>query len=312
MRIECCGALVGLLLVGCSAQEGPARDGAAPVSTPAPEPPGPGEAPSAVPPPLAESVARTCAAGATLYPRARMRDPATRDAVVGKHWARRDGGRGSMHGPPELWRRSNDLRFEPAEGGIRMTYTKLLEVSNEDPKKTTIAKDCQICGAVLVCDQAVWTLATRSHDPPNGAPLEVLAMDAAIELDDHDLYLIRHGHEVLLDFAADPRTTAKGSLEIRVRKLERGAPVTVEATSFVAEPYGSEGRKVRVQLPGVDAIGLEFRPDRSPDGGGYGTDTTIEPTLYEMESLKRNPQLMQQPESLEVAADAPGFNLPRH
>lgn len=242
-----------------------------------------------------------------------MSDPSTRGAVVGKQWARRDGGQGSMHGPPELWRRSTDLRLEHAEGAIRMTYTALLESSNEAPRTTQVAKDCQICGAVLVCDQAVWALSTRTQDPPNGSPLEVLAMDAAIELDDHDFYLIRHGHEVHLDFAADPRTTARGALEIKVRKLERGAPVTSESTSFVSETMavGYAGRKVKVQLPGVDAIGLEFRPDRGPDGGGYGTDTTLEPTLYELESLKRNPQLMQQPESLRIAADAPGFNLPR-
>ncbi len=290
MRIECfCGALVGLL-VGCSAT--------APVSAT----------------PLAESSIETCAAGATLYPKARMTDLSTRDAVVGKHWARRDGGQGSMHGPPELWRRSTDLRLELAEGVIRMTYKQAVESSHEDPRTTTIARDCQICGAVLVCDQTVWTLSTHTNAPPNGSPLDVLATDAAIELDDHDLYLIRHGHEVHLDFGADPRTTAQGTLEIRVRKLERGAPVTAESTTFVAEPMaaGYEGRTVKVKLPGVDAIRLEYRPDRSPDGGGYGTDTTIEPTLYELESLKRNPQLMKQPESLDIAADAPGFNLPHN
>lgn len=301
MQIEFfCGSLVGLLLAGCSAQEAPAGGGAAtaPVS-------------AAV---LTQGVVETCAAGATLYPKARMTDPSIRDAVVGKHWARRDGGQGSMHGPPELWRRSTDLRLEHAEGVVRMTYKQAIESSHEDPRTTTIARDCQICGAVLVCDQSVWTLSTRTHAPPNGSPLDVLATDAAIELDDHDLYLIRHGHEVHLDFAADPRTTAQGTLEIRVRKLERGAPVTAESTTFVAEPMaaGYEGRTVKVKLPGVDAIRLEFRPDRSPDGGGYGTDTTIEPTLYELESLKRNPQLMQQPESLDIAADAPGFNLPHN
>jgi hypothetical protein len=303
MRIEFfCGSLVGLLLVGCSAREDTASVD------------GPGGAPRAVPTPLAESVVATCAAGATLYPKARMTDLSTRDAVVGKQWARRDGGQGSMHGPPELWRRNTDLRLEHVEGVIRMTYKTVIESSHEDPRTTTIAKDCQICGAVLVCDQAVWTLATRTNAPPDGDPLEVLAMDAAVELGDHDLYLVRHGHEVYLDFGADPRTTARGTLEIRVRKLERGAPVTAESTTFVAEPMavGYAGRRVKVTLPGVDAIGVEFRPDRSPDGGGYGTDTTIEPTLYELESLKRNPKLMQQPQSLDIAADAPGFNLPHN
>lgn len=253
-----------------------------------------------------------CAAAATLYPAERLARTDTRAAVVGKHWARRDGGQGSMHGPPQLWRRNTDLRLKQAGGAIAMTYEVLLESSNEDPKTTTIARDCQICGEVLVCDQTVWVLATRTNDPPNGSPLEVLSMDAVAELDDHDLYLVRHGHEVHLDFGADPRTSAGGSLEIRVRKLEKGAAVATRSTRFVAEPtaVGYAGRTVKVELPGAEAIRIEYRPDRSPDGGGYGTDTTLEPTLYEMESLKRNPRLMQQPASLEIPADAPGFNLP--
>lgn len=257
-------------------------------------------------PPTASAI-ETCTASAVLYPSERMSDPTTRDAVLGKHWARRDGGSGSMHGPPELWRRSTDLRLAPVDGVIRMTYEQLLESSHAEPVKTTITKDCQICGDVLVCDQSVWTLATRTNDPPDGSPLHVLAMDAAIALDDHDLYLIRHGHEVYLDFKADPRTTATGALEIRVRKLERGAPVMTRSTSFVAE-----ATRVKIELPDVDGIGIEFRPGRAPEAGGYGTDMTIEPSLYEMESLKRNPQLMDQPESLEIAPDAPGFNLPHN
>jgi hypothetical protein len=257
-------------------------------------------------PPSASAI-ETCAASAMLYPRERMSDSGTRDAVIGKHWARRDGGSGSMHGPPELWRRSTDLRLMPSDGVIRMTYERFLESSRAEPVRTTITKDCQICGDVLVCEQSVWALATRTNDPPDGSPLDVLAMDAAIALDDHDIYLIRHGHEVYLDFKADPRTTATGALEIRVRRLERGAPVITRATSFVVE-----ATRVRIELPDLEGIGLEFRPGRPPEGGGYGTDTTLEPSLYEMESLKRNPQLMDQPASLEIAADAPGFNLPHN
>lgn len=253
-----------------------------------------------------------CAAAATLYPVDRLARTETREAVVAKHWARREGGRGSMHGPPQLWRRSTDLRLEQAEGAIAMSYEVLLESSNEAPKATTIARTCQICDRLLVCDQAVWVLSTHTNEPPNGSPLDVLAMDAVVELGDHDLYLVRHGHEILLDFGADPRTTAAGSLEIRARKLEKGAAVATRATTFASEPMaaGYAGRTVTVELPGADAIRIEYRPDRSPSGGGYGTDTTLESTLYEMDSLRRNPQLMQQPASLEIAADAPGFNLP--
>jgi hypothetical protein len=253
-----------------------------------------------------------CAAAATLYPAERLARTDTATAVVGRHWARREGGRGSMHGPPELWRRNTDLRLERVEDAIAMTYEVLVETSHEAPKTTRIARSCQVCGELLVCDQTVWVLATRTNEPPNGSPLEVLAMDAVAELGDHDLYLVRHGHEVYLDFGADPRTAAKGPLEIRVRKLEQGAAVTTRATTFEAEPMaaGYAGRNVRIELPGADGIRLEYRPDRPPSGGGYGTDTTLEPTLYEMESLQRNPQLMEQPASLAVSPDAPGFNLP--
>jgi hypothetical protein len=270
------------------------------------------DAPPTPGPAATDRAAIAACAAATLYPAERLARTDTRAAVVGKHWARREGGRGSMHGPPELWRRNNDLRLEPAGGAIAMTYEVLLESSNAPPKPTKIARSCQICGELLVCDQSVWVLQTRTNDPPGGSPLEVLAMDAVAELGDHDLYLVRHGHEVYLDFGADPRTAAKGPLEIRVRKLEQGAAATTHATTFVAEPMaaGYAGRTVRVELPGVDGIRLEYRPDRSPSGGGYGTDTTLEPTLYEMESLRRNPQLMDQPASLEIAPDAPGFRLP--
>lgn len=251
-----------------------------------------------------------CAAVATLYPVERLADAATRTAVVGKHWARRDGGRGSMHGPPELWRRNNDLRLEPSERGVALTYEVLLESTNAEAQTTKLAKDCHLCGEVLVCDHLVWVLSTRTNDPPNGRPLELLDLDTIAELGDHDLYLVRHGHEIHLDFGADPRTTAAGPLQIRMRKLEKGAPVTTQATTYVAEPMGAGGCTVRLDLPGTDGIRLDLRPDRGPDGGGFGTDPTFESPLYELESLTRNPQLMDQPASLELPADAPGFRLP--
>jgi len=298
------GSLVNLLLLGCPAPQGPASDAPTPLSELRDEP---------APTPPAGSPVDTCAASATLYPRSRMADTSTRDAVVGKQWARREGGPGSMHGPPTLSRRTTDLRLDEREGVIRLTYDQVIESTGEPAQRTHIAQDCQICGAVLVCDQSVWALSTRTTDPPNGAPLHILDTDAALELDDHDLYLIRHGHEVHLDFADDPRTTARGALEIRLRKLERGAPVAAHSTTFTSEQVatGYDGRRVRVDLPGADAIRIELLPGRSPDAGGYGVNKTLEANLYELESLKRNPQLMQQPESLEIAADAPGFNLPR-
>lgn len=286
-------SLLGLLTASCGAPGSP--EGAAPSSTR-----------------LDRAAIDACAAAATLYPVERLTRTDTGDAVVAKHWARRDGGQGSMHGPPQLWRRSTDLRLERAEGAIAMSYEVVLESSNEGPKTTKIAKSCQICDRLLVCDQAVWVLSTHTNDPPNGSPLDVLAMDAVVELDDHDLYLVRHGHEILLDFGADPRKTSAGTLHIRARKLEKGAAVVTRSTTFAAESMavGYAGRTVQVELPGGDGIRIEYRPDRSPSGGGYGTDTTLEQTLYEMESLRRNPQLMKQPASLEISADAPGFNLP--
>lgn len=287
-----------LVLLGCTADpQTPPSAG----SKPTPSAPEPGS-----------DALAACAAAATLYPAELLTRTETRTAVVGKHWARRDGGAGSMHGPPSLWRRSTDLRLEPSGGAIAMNYEVLIESSGEAPRKTAIARDCQICGELLVCDQTVWVLATHTNAPPDGSPLDVLAMDAAAELKDHDLYLVRHGHEVLLDFGADPRTTPTGPLEIRVRKLEKGAAVTSRSTTFVSEPIaaGYAGRRVKIDLPGAESIRVEYLPDRSPSGGGYGTDTTLEPTLYEMESLKRNPQLMKQPASLEISPDAPGFNLP--
>lgn len=293
------------LVTGCSpASPQPTTSDAAPVGT---EPGGAGAIVS-----IDAVELEACAAVATLYPAERLAGSATRAAVVGKHWARRDGGRGSMHGPPKLWRRNDDLRLEPSEHGVALTYEVLVESTNEEAQTTKLAKDCHLCGEVLVCDQHVWVVSTGTNDPPDGRPLEWLVLDTIAELGDHDLYLVRHGHEIHLDFGADPRTTARGPLEIRVRKLEKGAPVTTQSTTYVAEPMGGLGgyNSVRLDLPGTDGIRLDFRPDRGPDGGGFGTDPTFESPLYEMESLTRNPQLMDQPASLELPADAPGFNLP--
>lgn len=259
-----------------------------------------------------EAAVEACAAVATLYPRERLGGDEIRNAVVGKHWARRDGGRGSMHGPPMLWRRSNDLQLEARDGKVALTYDVLEEATGKEAAPKKIEKDCQICGEVLVCDQAVWVLSTQINDAPGGTPLDQLSLDAVAEMDHHDLYLVRHGHEILLDFGVDPREATSGSLEIRTRKLEKGAVVTKSATTFTSEPMapGYGGRSVRIDLPGSDGIRLDFRPDRRPEGG-YGTDTTIEPTLHEMTGLKKNPQLMKQPESLDLPADAPGFYLPQ-
>ena len=291
-------ALFGLVLGGCS----PKEEGKS-----SPEQSASGRA--GKPAPMTQPAIDACAAVATLYPKERMSDTTTRDAVVGKLWAHRDGGLGSPHGPPEKWRRNTDLRFEPAGDVIEMTYEETVESTNEAPSTTKLDKDCQICGEVLVCEQQVWALATRTNNPPKGSPLDLLDSAAILELGDDDLYLIRHGHEVHLGFGADPRTNESGSLEIRVRKLEAGAKVVTESTTFTSEEMaaGYAGRTVKIELPGADGIRIEYRPERGPGGAGYGTDTTIRSSLFEMESLKRNPQLMKQPKSLEIAEDAAGF-----
>lgn len=255
-----------------------------------------------------------CADVATLYPKPLMSHTALRDEVVGKHWVRRDGGRGSMHGPPMLWRRNTDLTFKEVEGGLEMHYEEMYESTDEEPETKTLDMSCQICGDVMVCDQTVWALDSRTNDPPKGGPLDVLDTAAILELEDHDLYLIRHGHEVFLDFAADPLTTPAGDLIISVRELKAGAEVATETTTYKAEEVaaGFEHRYVRLELPGeVEGIRLEYRPDdRGVAGAGYGTDSTLRPMLFEIENLKKHPDLMDQPKSLEVEADAPGFNLP--
>lgn len=240
-----------------------------------------------------------------------MSNDDTRQAVLGKHWARREGGMGSMHGPPELWRRNVDLHLTERGGGVAMVYEATSEATGRAAETKKIEQDCQICGDVLVCGDSVWVMDVHVNDPPNGKPLEVLDLGAVAEVGDHDLYLVRHGHEVFLDFAVDPRTADKGGLEIHQRKLEPGAAASKQSTTFEPDTMsaGYAGRTVRIDLPGVDGIRIDLRPDRSPDSG-YGTDTTLETSLYEMASLQRNPQLMEQPDSLDIAPDAPGFNLP--
>ena len=194
-----------------------------------------------------------------------------------------------------------------------MAYTKTVESTGEAGETTKIEQDCHVCGDLLVCGETVWVLDVHVNDPPRGKPLEVLDLDAVAEVGDHDLDLVRHGHEILLDIAADPRTTSSGGLDIHLRKLAQGAVATKHTTTFESETMspGYAGRTVRIDLPGVDGMRLEYRPEQRPDGGGYGTDPTLATSLYEMESLKQNPQLMEQPESLDIAPDAPGFNLPR-
>jgi len=133
------------------------------------------------------------------------------------------------------------------------------------------------------------------------------------ELRDDDIYLVRHGHEILLEFGGDPRTAKTGPLDISIRKLEAGAEVVKESTTYESDERATNLHYVKIDLPGdVEGIRLEYRdPERGVGGGGYGTDTQLRSPLYEMESLKRNPQLMEQPESLEIDDDAPGFNLPQ-
>lgn len=298
---DCLAFSLVLSLAACTAKQDPGSSG------------GEGKAPASTPPDAA--ALDTCAAAATLYPRARMTDTTVKDELLGKLWARRDGGMGSPHGPPMKWRRNTDLRFAARETGVSVSYEETLESTGEEPGVKAWSEDCQICGEVLVCGQQVWALGLRTNMPPSGNELRVLDTAGILELGDHDLYLIRHGHEIHLGFGADPLTTKEGPLKIRIRKLEAGAEVVEESTTFESEKMimSYEGRTVRVELPGeVEGIRIDYRPDRGPEGAGYGTDTSkLRSTLYEFETLKRNPQLTDQPKSLEISEDeAEGFNLP--
>ncbi|EDM74240.1 hypothetical protein PPSIR1_41104 [Plesiocystis pacifica SIR-1] len=267
------------------------------------------------PPGLSAEAIEHCATAAQLYPRARMADTTVRTELVEHAWARRDGGLGSPHGPPMKWRRSTDLSFALEGDAVFVKNEERFEETGNETGIERWSERCQVCGQVLVCDQQVWAIGLRTNQPPKGEDLRLLDTAGILELDDHDLYLIRHGHEVYLDFGADPRTTPDGPLTIRVRKLEAGAEIVEESTRFTSEEMaaGYAGRTVKVELPGVGkGIRVEYRPGRGPGGAGYGTDTSkLRSTLYELESLERNPQLMKQPKSLDISEDeAKGFNLP--
>ena len=262
-------------------------------------------------PPSPASLA-TCSAVATLYPRARMSDTAIRDELIAKLWARRDGGMGPIHGPPEKWRRNTDLRFAGGTAGVTLSYEETHEATGKEPATKAWSEDCQICGEVLVCGQQAWALRLRTNAPPSGNELRILDTQGVLELGDHDLYLIRDGHEIYLDFEADPRTTSTGALNISVRKLEAGAERIGASTRFETKDmvmsYG--GRSVMVELPGdLDRIKIDYPPERPPAVTGNGVEANrMRRDLYEYETLKRNPQLTDQPKSLELSdSEAKGF-----
>ena len=193
-----------------------------------------------------------------------------------------------------------------------MHYEESHESTNDEKSVTSLDESCQICGEVMVCGEKVWALDARTNQPPKGGPLDLLDTAAILELEDNAVYLIRHEHEVLLEFGADPYTASTGDLKISVRRLQAGAEIVEESTTFESEAMAANLRYVKIELPGdIEGIRLEYRdPARGVGGAGYGTDTTIRSPLFEMESLKKHPDLMEQPESLEVSDDAPGFNLP--
>lgn len=254
----------------------------------------------------------TCAAVATLYPPERMTNTAVRDELIGTLWARRDGGMGSIHGPPNKWRRNTDLRIGANEAGVTVNYEETHESTNEKASTKVWSEDCQLCGEVLVCDQQVWALSLRTNMPPSGNELRILDTQGIVELGDNDLYLIRHGHEIHLEFGADPRSAPSGPLNIRIRKLEAGAEAVEKSTTFTSEKMtmSYDGRTVDVELPGeVDGISIDYRPDRAPQATGNGVKANkMRRDLYEYETLKRNPQLTDQPKSLEISeAEAKAF-----
>lgn len=250
-----------------------------------------------------------CAEVATLYPQGRRGDAALLRSLVDRQWSRRDGGVGSIHGPPMKWRRSTDLKFVPLPGKVQVSLEETSEATEEDPAKVSWTKDCQVCGDVMICgsDEA-FTLGVREFERDKSV-VRVLDVDPVIELSPTELYMIRYEHEVLLTFGDDPRSVDKGTLSIAVRRLTKDAPVTRQAANYEVE--GARG--VKVELPGnLGGLRIKFRDQgRAPDAGGSGRSKTLRRSLFDYETLKTHPKMMSQPSSLELTdKEKEGFNFP--
>lgn len=252
-----------------------------------------------------------CKRVAQLYPESELSDTTVRDAVVGRHWAHRDGGIGSLHGPPRKWRRTIDLTFEDDDGQLVGNYADLYESSDEEPVDRGWSRPCSICGNVMACGDETFTVVVREGTWKD-KPFHTLDTDSVLRLDDHDLYLVRYGHEIHLDFDADPYTAQSGELKISMRALEAGAEITRVTTTFNSEALfkGRSERKVFVELPGdVGSFRIEMRgPDRLYVN--RGSKGSMKGTLYDLEQLRLHPDRMKQPASLEIDPDAKGFNQP--
>ena len=249
-----------------------------------------------------------CAAVATLYPKDRLRDESVLKQLVGRQWSLRDGGVGSMHGPPMKWRRSTDVTFEVVDNAVRVQYQSKYESTGESPEIDSWTKQCQVCGPLLACGDELVTFGVREFES-KGKMLRVLDPDPVVTVSETDLYMVRYGHEVRLTFGANPLEQSKGPLEIAVRKLEKGAEVQRVSGTYDHE----QNRGAKVELPGgIGGLRIEFREGRAPDAGGSGKRGPIRQTLYDYKTLKQFPDRMRQPASLEIKPGEEGaFNLPR-
>ncbi len=201
------------------------------------------------------------------------------------------------------------MKFLPMDGKVRLSLEESSEATNEEEQKTSWVKDCQVCGEMVVCsDEEVFSVNVREFER-DGSVVRVLDVDPVVVLSDRELYLVRHGHEVLLKFGADPTVVDKGSLDISIRKLEKGA--TVQQTSTTYETTSAQ--VVRLELPGdAGGLAIKFRDqDRRPDAGGSGRSRILRRSLFDYETLKTHPKMMRQPSSLEITEnEKAGFNLP--
>lgn len=307
--------VVAALPLGCTSTDdtpskpGPAKPSTAQRAPKAPADPAPkGGSDEAAQDPSAVERVEACAAVARLYPKDKLADDGIQDQVVHRQWSRRDGGPGSIHGPPMKTRITVDLGIRPAGRGVTLTYESKSEATGEAPKVESWTKQCHVCGHVLACGDEAMTIDVREVDD-NGKLLRVLDSEPVVALSEQDLYLIRHGHEVRLTFGADPREDKTGPLDIAVRKLEEGAPVVRSSVT-----YENEGpRGVKVVLPGdIGGFRVEFRgDDRPPFAGGNGKRGLFAKSLYDFETLIMFPDMMRQPASLDIEPGEEGtFNKP--
>jgi hypothetical protein len=315
-RLLSLAAIVSASLpLGCTSTDetpskpGTPKPGAAQGDSKAPADPAPnGGSDEAVEDPSAAERVEACAAVARLYPKDKLADDGIQNQLVHRQWSRRDGGRGSIHGPPMKTRITVDLGIRPAGRGVTLAFESKSEATGEAPNVDSWTKQCHVCGHVLVCGDEAMTVGVREVDK-DGKLLRVLDSEPVVALTKQDLYLIRHGHEVRLTFGADPREEKTGPLDIAVRKLEGGAPVVRSSVTY--ENEGARG--VKVVLPGdIGGFRVEFRgDDRPPYAGGSGKRGLFAKSLYDFETLIMFPDMMRQPASLDIEPGEEGtFNKP--